>query len=178
MKNDSIFLMLAAFSHSCRFRIYEYVEKNETMQLQLQLDYFSETKWSVEGIYNKTCYRGLQLSIFFPPGIKPIDNEKFIFSPQETTIKEPFSIESFDLIELWEKNKIWTRSPLELPINFEGWIRSVWIVQLWISEKWRIKVIRRNYVAIYLQFLMDTFLQWKYSLYKTLNSSHCFNLRF
>ena len=82
------------------------------------------------GNFRDTCNRG-NYSMFFPPVIKPIDNGKFIFSPQDrTSIPSLFEIRSFDAIEVWEKNKTLTRSPLELPINFPSEICGLWIVQL------------------------------------------------
>ena len=107
--------MLSSFSYysSCpRFEIYEYVEKNGTMELDKL------------GNYRDTCYR-----MFFPPVITPMENGKFIFSPQET-MRIPRQNWSFDPIEVWEKNETLTRSTLELPINFPREIYSLWIVQL------------------------------------------------
>ena len=82
----------------------------------MELDYL--------GNFRDTCY-----SMFFPPVIIAMENEKFIFSPQETR-RISSGNWSFDAIEVWGKNTTLTRSPIELPINFPREIQTLWIVQL------------------------------------------------
>ena len=116
MTNDTIFLMLScAESPICYgVRIYEFVEKYGTMV------------WDYRGDRGDRRY-GLE----FPPVIKSLENGKFILFPQ-VNFKWKTSNEnwSFYALEVWDKNKTLTRSPLELPISFPRKIQRLWIVQL------------------------------------------------
>ena len=115
MTKDTIFLMIVQI-HERNYDIFEYVEENETLKLTHVAD-FGNTRNG----YN---------TLVLPQVIKPMENGKFIFFPREAQIVE--STMSFDAIEVWEKNKTLTRSPLELPINFtaEIWKQSFWILQM------------------------------------------------
>ena len=85
MTKDTIFLILPKIS-SRNYRIYEYVEENETL------------KWHhLANFGNMVKYRGMLL----PEVIKPMDKGKFIFFPRETVTRFRESFLSFDIIELW-----------------------------------------------------------------------------
>ena len=121
MTKDTIFLMI---SNVHDYGVFEYVEENETLKLTHVADFAS-------------TWNGYS-TLVLPQVIKPMENGKFIFFPRETQIVQWIitnrfkSTISFDAIEVWEKNKTLTRSPLELPINFtaEIWKQSFWILQM------------------------------------------------
>lgn len=128
MTKDTIFLMLSTDRYTIQYELYEYVEKNETK------------KWNCLGNLGNTKY-----NVVFPPVIEPIDNGKFIFSGRKMSPEKMSHIEyqcfdhhiedqslnwSFVPIEIWEKNKTFTRSHLELPLNFSNQTRSLWMLQI------------------------------------------------
>ena len=94
--------------------IYEHLEKEGIME------------WNYVGNFG-----GPNQLLFFPPVIKSIENEKFIFYPRETTTENfYYEITCSENLELWEKNENLTRSTLEFPINIPPTISNVWILQL------------------------------------------------
>ena len=115
MTKDTIFLMVSQVRDR-NYGIFEYVEENGTL------------KWTHIADFGNT--RNGYNTLMLPQFIKPMKNGKFIFFPREAKIVR--STMFFDAIEVWEKNKTLTRSPLELPINFtaEIWKQSFWILQM------------------------------------------------
>ena len=113
MTKDTIFLMVRQML-ARNYRIFEYVEENETL------------KWNHLADFGNT--RNGYSTLVAPQIIKPMENGKFIFFSRETQIVR--SVFSFDAIEVWEKNKTLTRSPLELPIDFKAETLSFWILQM------------------------------------------------
>ena len=120
MTKDTIFLLLS-MDFLRRYRIYEYVEKDDTK------------KWYCLGNFGHQNYM-----VFFPSVIKPIENGKFFFSPERTidptrspcTSQRCINQECFNPIEVWEKNKTLNRSSLELPILFRNNTKTLWILKV------------------------------------------------
>ena len=110
MTKDTIFLTISQLFPR-NYRIFEYVEENET------------PKWNYLAMF------AAENVMVFPQVIKPIDNGKFIFFPTETEFYR--QMRPVDALEVWEKNKTLTRSPLELTINFrKNLTQSLFILQM------------------------------------------------
>ena len=115
MTKDTIFLMIVQI-HERNYDIFEYVEENETLKLTHVADFGNRRN----GYF-----------LWLPQIIKPMENGKFIFFPREAKIV--WQTISFDAIEVWEKNKTLTRSPLELPKDLQDTIdNSTDPFRLWI----------------------------------------------
>ena len=105
---------LCSFESCRRLKIYEKVENNETMVWEY-IGYFGDKEYEMS----------------FPPVIQPIENGKFLIFPQEIKpVKSGFmlSLSSFNL-EVWERNRTFTRALLEFPIDFPDDFENLWILQ-------------------------------------------------